>query len=356
MRKNTLILSALAFTAGTALFAAGALLRVGAPAHAAGGPPRLFPLLPNVSETLLLPSKRDFSGGPGGGWCGTPKPTKKQIRVEQGALARVRALARGINPNERDSGTVRIPVWFHVITTSTGAGDISDTVLYAQLKVLNKAYSGRDSQSTQTGQQPSAQATANTPFRFELAGITRTANNSWYIAGTNPTTGAETTASRQMKTTLRRGGPGTLNLYLNNVRNGDGLLGYATYPSGYASDPGVDGVVCLNGSVPSGAETPYNFGDTATHEVGHWLGLFHTFEGGCSASAAGGGDFVADTPAEASEFYGMPQSNPNRDTCPTLPGRDPTENYMDYTDDDGLFQFTPGQSQRMDDLHLAFRS
>jgi hypothetical protein len=275
--------------------------------------------------------------------CGTPEPTV--IQKQQMLKAAQRGRRRGgSGANLRGSGTVIIPVWFHVIRRNDGTGDVPNVALYAQLKVMNRAYSGRDQAATHLGQGPSAQTTADTPFRFTMAGITRTNNTAWYTAAR---VGAEQNA---MKAALRVGGSGTLNVYLSES---DGLLGYATFPTDYTSDPLDDGVVIFNESVPGGGFAPYDYGDTLVHEVGHWLGLFHTFSGGCAAEAST--DQVADTPAEASRFFGLPASGSPRDTCTSLPGRDPVENYMDYTDDDGLFQFTIGQSDRMDSLHAEFR-
>lgn len=230
----------------------------------------------------------------------------------------------------RKSGSVTIPVYFHVVNKGSGVenGDITIKMIRDQIDVLNASFAGA------TG--PGA---ANTPYRFALSSIDRTTNEEWFEAGPG------STAEREMKTALHVGGADVLNFYTNN---GGGYLGWATFPFWFAADPEMDGVVCLYSSLPGGTEVPYNEGDTGSHEVGHWLGLFHTFQGSCGAIY---NDFVEDTPAERSPAFGCPSG---RDSCPK-PGIDPIENFMDYTDDPCMFRFTSGQSARMESLSLQYR-
>ena len=124
--------------------------------------------------------------------------------------------------------------------------------------------------------------------------------------------------------------------------------GRATFPWDCASSTSMDGVVIDSGTVPGGNLPPYNLGDTLTHEVGHWISLYHTFQGGCF-----GGDQVDDTPAENAPIYGCPTKAV--DSCPTLPGLDPYTNFMDYTDDACMFTFSAGQFARMQTYFSAYR-
>jgi hypothetical protein len=218
-------------------------------------------------------------------------------------------------------GTVN--VYWHTITNTSGQGALTSAKIAAQIDVLNDAY-------------------APYGWSFNLVSSDTTANNSWYTV--QPSTTAET----QMKNALRKGTADDLNIYSANI--GGGLLGWATFPSSYASQPKLDGVVLLFSSLPGGSAVPYAEGDTATHEVGHWMGLYHTFQGGCNATA---GDYVSDTPAEYSPAYGCPVG---RDSCASLAGTDPITNFMDYTDDSCMDCFSAGQDGRMDSLFTQYRA
>ena len=232
------------------------------------------------------------------------------------------------------NGSITIPVFFHVVSRTDGVGNIPDAWINAQIAAMNEHYAGQDTPVYRT-------TAANMSFRFMLAAVTRTVNNTWYAAGPG------STAESQMKNALRQGSADDLNFYTNS---GGGYLGWATFPSDYSSRPKMDGVVCYWASLPGSSYAPYNEGDTGTHEVGHWLGLYHTFQGGCNGS----GDSVADTPAERSATFGCPSGS--LDTCKNKAGLDPYENFMDYTDDPCMYKFSAGQADRTDSMWSTYRA
>ncbi|MEZ5063997.1 MAG: PKD domain-containing protein [bacterium] len=283
-----------------------------------------FALLSLVaSSSLAVPSAPDtyFLDENGldspGVRCATHVPTDAELERVFGEVNRWLAE----HPEDFSGRAITtIPVAVHVVRSSSGAWDITDTQINNQIAVLNAAY-------------------ANTNFRFSLSSVDRTNNTAW----SQHTMGSSNETA--MKSALAISPSTTLNLYSCNI--GGGLLGYATFPWMYAESSYMHGVVCLYSSFPGGSAVPYNLGDTATHEVGHFLGLYHTFQGGCTGS----GDYVSDTPAEASPAYGCPTG---RNTC-SSPGNDPITNFMDYTDDSCMDNFTSGQSVRMDQQMATYR-
>jgi len=258
--------------------------------------------------------------------------------TERAQRAEDRATARAQQRRTTSSrlGKTTIDVYVHVITSSTGQGDVSDKRVKKQIDVLNRAYAGKTSKYS-----------TKSPFSFRLRGIDRTRSSAWYRwdAPTDLQDGDDVAP----KVALHRGGPGDLNLYTAALN--DGLLGYATFPweTKDGLDPRRDGVVVLGTSLPDGSARGYDRGDSATHEVGHWLGLLHTFENGCRTP----GDLVDDTPAQADGDNVFSCSK--LDTCKAK-GRDPVHNFMSYGDDACLTRFSKGQVVRMSEQWQLFRS
>ncbi len=222
-----------------------------------------------------------------------------------------------------------IPVYFHVINNGStyAEGNLTDTQINSQIAHLNTTFS-------------------STGWNFVLAGIDRTTNATWY-------TDCEGISESAMKGALRQGTADDFNIYSCNP--GGGLLGRATFPSSYSSNPTRDGVLIDYRTLPGGTYTNYNEGDVTTHELGHWMGLYHTFQGGCARNATSGGDLVSDTPAEQTSAGGCPVG---RDTCvgSKFPGLDPIDNFMDYTHNSCMFRFTTGQDTRMDSQFTTYRA
>jgi hypothetical protein len=249
--------------------------------------------------------------------CSSRTPGDEEVQAVNEEVA-AHAAARGLSLL---GGT--IDVYFHVVSKGSGAanGEVTDKQITDQMKVLNDAY-------------------AMSGWSFRLVATDRTTNASWF-SGCFSLSG-----EKQMKEALRKGTADDLNIYTCNPS--DDILGWATFPNEYKTTPKLDGVVLLHGSLPGGDATPYNLGDTATHEVGHWMGLYHTFQGGCKQQ----GDLVDDTPPERSAAFDCPVG---RDTCANKPGVDPIRNFMDYTDDACMDQFSAGQTKRMNDQFSAYR-
>ncbi|MBX7180827.1 MAG: T9SS type A sorting domain-containing protein [Bacteroidia bacterium] len=236
---------------------------------------------------------------------------------------------------------VTIPVVFHVVY-NTSAQNISDALILAQLDQLNKDYARLNSDA---GSTPSAfqSLAVNTNIQFCMAQRDPSGNATTGIVRKS-TTVTSFSSNDAVKYTAQGGDNAWdatkyFNIWVCNL--GGGLLGYAQFPGGAAA---TDGVVLLYSSVGSlttpGSATPYNYGRTATHEVGHWLNLRHIW-----GDANCGNDQVSDTPTQQTSNYGCP-TFPHV-TCSNGANGDMFMNYMDYTDDACMNMFTSGQSTRM---------
>ena len=241
--------------------------------------------------------------------------------------------------------SVTIPVVVHVVYSTT-AENISDAQIQSQIDVLNEDFHKLNADA---GSVPAAFAglAADPGIQFVLAKRTPTGIATTGIERKSSTTTSWGTADKIKKAST--GGLDAwdatkyLNLWVGTI--GGGILGYAQFPGGAAA---TDGVVISpvyfgrTGTVTS----PYNLGRTASHEVGHWLNLNHIW--GDDSGACTGTDNVADTPNQGAENYGKPVFP--HVSCSNGPNGDMFMNYMDYVDDNAMFMFSTGQSQRMNAL------
>jgi hypothetical protein len=223
--------------------------------------------------------------------------------------------------------TITIPVYVHIVMPN--ANVVTNTQIGNQISVLNNDFNTKNIGDLPSGATDFVNDLTTTSIHFSLAQTFRhnDPKSSW---GTNDA----------VKNAYPPITPQThLNIWVCNI--GGGVLGYAQFPGGPSS---TDGVVILHSSLPGGTAAPYNLGRTATHEVGHYLNLRHIWgDGPCKFD-----DYVLDTPSSDAPNYG----------CPGYPtvnckSADMTMNYMDYTDDDCMYMFTDGQTNRM---HSIFQS
>ncbi|MFQ5445774.1 MAG: zinc metalloprotease, partial [Saprospiraceae bacterium] len=260
------------------------------------------------------------------------------------------------------SGLITIPVVVHVVY-KTSAQNISDNQIKSQIEVLNKDFHKLNSDAGKVPQVFKSLA-ADAKIQFQLAvrdpnckkttGITRTktTKNVFVYDGNNRTKKKGTPVKFKSE-----GGvdawPSSkyLNIWVANIKKKTGfgdLFGYSTFPGDPAN---VDGVVISykyfgnTGTVSA----PFDKGRTATHEIGHWMNLFHTFQDGCKGMTASNcstaGDLVCDTPPVKSPNYKCPGTV---NSCTESPDKnDLTINYMDYTDDKCMYMFTNGQTDRI---------
>ncbi|WP_240777277.1 zinc metalloprotease [Nonomuraea basaltis] len=267
------------------------------------------PLRPEAASAAVCVTSAEAS---------TPGPRSPEPGDVARVMAEIDRRLAGVTPPAK----ITVPTRVHVITK--GVPKVSGQAVKTQIAMLNSAYAG-------------AFGGVDTGVRFTLQSVSVKENAAWFA---DPVTNEQT-----MKTALHKGGAGTLNLYIAQLS--ELMLGFASYPYWYEGAPVLDGVVVDWRSLPGGTMTNYNRGFTGVHEIGHWLGLFHTFENGCREP----GDGIGDTPAEAQPTEAC---QVRKDTC-AQPGHDPVRNFMDYAHDQCMAEFTRGQAERMHEMWAAYR-
>lgn len=253
-----------------------------------------------------------------------------------------------VRNNGGDRALVTIPVVVHVVY-NTATENISDAQIQSQIDVLNADFRKLNSDASLV---PSA-----------FSSLAADANIEFCLASTDPN-GASTTGITRTSTTATSfstndgvkftssGGRNAwdatkyLNIWVCDISGG--ILGYAQFPGGSVSTDGVVIDYQYFGTIGT-ATAPFNKGRTATHEVGHWLNLYHIW--GDDGTACTGSDSVSDTPNQADENYGCPVFP--QVSCSNGPNGDMFMNYMDYTDDACMYMFSNGQASRMQALFAA---
>jgi hypothetical protein len=267
--------------------------------------------------------------------CGAAFPNNPdEVQGEGGIAASTADCANNLtNPlaeYDPSAGDICITVVVHVIRNTAGTlGNLTTARINSQIARLNSDYAGA-----------AIAGAVNTRIKFKLAtvdpaglpttGITYHNNDTWYNDAGSYWTSIAWNPTKY------------LNIYTNTAA---GNLGYvpALPSSGTIVGTTADRVVVYweaFGDNP--AFPPYQFGRSATHEVGHYLGLYHTFQGGCgTASCYTTGDRICDTNNEQSAHFGCAAQA----TC--TDGADPIDNFMDYSDDPCMLRFTAEQAKRM---------
>lgn len=281
--------------------------------------------------------------------CETMEHLEMQYKADPGLKAKMAALEAqtaawvSANPQHKNAAVITIPVVVHVVWNTSGQ-NISDAQVLSQIDVLNEDFARLNADKINT---PSAFSGlgANTQIQFCMAKRDPNGNSTTGIVRKQTST-----TSFSSNDNIKRNANGGddawpagqyLNIWSGNLSGG--LLGYAQFPGGSAA---TDGVVMLYNAFGrvGNVVAPFHKGRSGTHEVGHWLNLYHIW--GDDGTSCSGSDQVTDTPNQTSENYNCP-AYPRTDACSASSPGVMFMNYMDYTDDACMNIFTNGQSTRM---------
>ncbi|MFD2999907.1 M43 family zinc metalloprotease [Pontibacter toksunensis] len=275
-------------------------------------------------------------------------------QVVQQALAQQR---RGQAQQLRADVVVTIPVVFHVVYNSE-AENVSEAALLSQLQVLNDDFRRLNADTATTPEYFRPYA-ADTKIQFCLASIDPNGDLTNGITRTQTTNKSFSYGSDNVKY-AEKGGVDIwdrdqyLNIWICNL-GGDiqsNILGYAAPPGSRAVNDGVVLHYSSVGAPPANNfKWNYNMGRTATHEVGHWLGLGHIWGNGSSCTDSDG---IDDTPNQRYESAGCHSGI--KTSCNDSPFGDMYQNYMDYSDDACMNLFTKGQADYMNTILATSRA
>lgn len=284
--------------------------------------------------------------------CSTPEAEETDIVTQKLVVEKF------VSSSNRVDTEIVVPMCFYVISDDAGKNSLSNSDLQRQLDALNIAFGPSSCCNTSLSWCVPGTCSINTGIKFVMAKVNHegalvpgatardvsAADACVFHQVSNEWAYLDAGDEMAMKTALKKGNAKTVDVYFTDLP----ALGFTFYP--WAITPGSirDGVVVKASSIPGGTNVRYNEGDTLAHEVGHWMGLPHTFSGGCSIS-----DGIDDTPPQAKAYGGCsPSTRP--DTCPGG-GPDPIFNFMDYSLDACMYEFTPGQALVMRACYTYFR-
>lgn len=278
-------------------------------------------------------------------YCAADEVLQQQLASDPGMQQRLNQIEDFTNRFIQYGGefrlvgdTIEIPVVVHVVYR-TASQNISAAQINSQIPVLNEDFQNRNTDRVNMPANSFQTVTSSgLNVRFVLSQIIRKQTNKRSFSTNDDVKKSSRGGSDPVDPTRN------LNIWVCNLSNG--VLGYAQFPGGPVA---TDGVVCLYSAFgsraryPSGTySAPFDLGRTATHEVGHWMNLRHTW--GDDGTGCTGSDFVGDTPNQGGYNVGCP-SYP-KVSCSNGPKGDMFMNYMDYTDDRCMFMFSTGQKSR----------